>query len=450
MTAREQTPMRAETMVPADGMPAALEGLGLVLEGPARYLAAAGCAFRMWRSYRRAAAGCDSAVRLRLHSAHHENAQRLAVLCRANGAVWVKLAQFLSCRPDLMPPEYVEPLATLQNDADSVPLAVLEPVLSASWGRDWRARFASFDPVPVATGSVGQVHRARLADGRDVAVKIRLPAALRQFRQDFVMLRLLARVVALRVRQVDVRQVVRELLRATAEELDFAGEKENIERFATYPGLAGVRTPLVVAELSGSAVLVTGWVHGRRLTDVLREDRGRAPALLRVLMDSYLLQITRNGFYHVDPHPGNFLVDEANCIWMLDFGAVGRLAPEQAHAYLRLLARLLNLTQEDLGAVLAAAGFSGSDPRVVQALSGFFIGTGSAARPAADQLQTMLVALQRQPVRIPDSFVLMMRVLITLGGFMQLYGVRFNLLAVIGPLLRSPQGKPAPMTGSIP
>jgi ubiquinone biosynthesis protein len=261
-----------------------------------------------------------------------------------------------------------------------------------------------------------------------------LPDATRYFKRDFFMLRLFARLLARRVPYLDLRQIVEELMRAVAEELDFSIEEDNLRHFAGLPMHERTRVPRTFPALCSSAVLVTEWVPGTILAEVIALDRSRAHDLLRVLMDSYVMQITRNGYYHVDPHPGNFMVDANNNLWLLDFGAVGQLSSQVTRNYRMLLARLLNLTNDDLGQLLANAGFHGGDPQAIASLSGFFIGARGRGRGTESDLAEIMQALRRHRIDIPDSFVLMMRVLITLGGFMQLHGVRFNLLNMIAPM----------------
>lgn len=397
-----------------------------------RYAAAlrTGLAMRSaWlRARRQALRQGGAAGRAAIAAAHDRNAGLLTGLCSANGALWCKLAQFMSCRPDLLPRQYVERLAVLQDQAAPVPFSALAPNLQACLGPRWRERFGRIDETPVATGSIGQVHRAWLADGRAVALKIRLPAVCGDFQADTLLLRLCARLLARRLPMVDLRQVAAELVRATAAELDFTIERDNLQQFAAKPMHARIRVPRVVPELCGSAVLVTEWVAGERLGDVIARERPRARDLLGVLMDSYIVQITRNGYYHVDPHPGNFLVDAESNVWILDFGAVGQLSASEIAHYRLLLLRLLKLSRVELAPLLRDAGFTATDQQI-RAVSQFLLGD-APGRNAGQQLADVMLALRQHRIGIPDSFVLLVRVLITLGGFMQLHAVRFDVRAI--------------------
>src|SRR5690606_10187287 len=133
-------------------------------------------------------------------------------------------AQFFSCRPDVLPPAYIIALQALQNDATPVSFDKVAPVLERAWGSRWRDRFREFNEVPAATASIAQVHRATLMDGREVAVKIRLPKVAELFEQDARVFRLLALLLAPMFRELDFVQITEQLLEMTSVELDFRNE----------------------------------------------------------------------------------------------------------------------------------------------------------------------------------------------------------------------------------
>lgn len=401
-------------------------------EGRRRYYDASLVALKVGRAYhklKQSHAGLDrDARKALLREQHVLHAKEMANLCRRNGSTWVKFAQFLSCRPDLLPREYIEALTPLQNDAPKIPFSKLEPVLAKQWGADWMQHFTQFDLESIATASIGQVHRARLKDGREVAVKIQIPDAWRKFTQDAAAFSLLANVLAKRVKEVDLKQITRELLRLTAEEFNFSKEADNLRHFATLPNHPRVRFPVLIAELSSERILVTEWIHGRRLVDHLNDNHEAARELLTILLNSYVQQIVRNGVYHSDPHPGNFMIDAERNIWILDFGALSTLSKEETGNYGAVLLRLLGLSNEPLLTVLRRAGFQGGDETTMDQLSQFFIPTKLSSQSGVDSLNQSLDLLRQYRITVPNSFISMVRVLITVGGFMQTYRVRFNLL----------------------
>lgn len=385
--------------------------------------------FRSYRRFHRDSRQFESREEKQdaLNALHKTNAAYVAAACRKNGASWIKLAQILSCRPDLLPRIYIQELCSLQNDAPPVAFERLEPVLEKELGADWRDKFRSIDTTPVATASIAQVHRAVTKDGHEVAIKIQLPGVARLFNQDFAFFRLLADLLAPFVHQLDVRQISRELFDMTMQELDFTNEADYLRRFSSLPHSEKIRFPVLIEGLSTSAVLVTGWIHGQRLREYLDTHPGKAKELLSALLDSYIRQITEFGVYHADPHPGNFIIDDDGNINILDFGAIGILTQEEAMNYGALLLTLFRRSEENLSVVFTRAGFSGLDEATFRDLSKMFLGVKGSDSDYTDMLAEAMETLRQHRITIPDSFVSLARVLITVGGFMQTYRVKVNM-----------------------
>lgn len=404
---------------------------GRLVQGRKRYARALKVCVAVLRSYRAfdgaSASGDEARRHAALQALHEQNARRVTDLCRRNGATWVKLAQVMSCRPDLLPRAYITALRTLQNDAPPVPFAELLPVLVAELGEDWQRHFAHVDPVPVATASIAQVHRATTVAGDDVAIKIQLPQVAKLFRQDFVFFRLIANLIAPFAKQLDVRQIARELLEMTRRELSFINEAENLQQFAAHAHGDRIRFPQLYPALSTERVLVTGWVDGMRLREYLDEHPTQARDLLTSLLDSYIQQITAFGVYHADPHPGNFIVNAEGQITILDFGALGALTREETLNYGALLLALFRRSDQDLHAVFTRAGFSGLDEATFRDLAKIFLGVKGSESDYTEMLAQAMDTLQQHRITIPDSFVSLARVLVTVGGFMQTYRVKVNL-----------------------
>lgn len=362
-----------------------------------------------------------------LEDTHRYAADRVTELCRRNGASWVKAAQFFSCRPDILPREYIESLQKLQNEAAPVHFNDLKATLLEAWGGDWEKHFSEFDLVPVATASIAQVHRARLKSGEEVAVKIRLPDVVELFDQDSRIFRLLARVIGPFFRELDIPQVVEQLLDMTSVELDFRSEAENLRRFGRLPHPDGIRVPVLFAELSGPAILVTGWEEGSRLRDYLDQHPEDAPDLLGRLFASYLQQVTRFGMYQADPHPGNFIVNSQRQLVILDFGAIGKLAPNEVRSYSRLLYGLMGFEgQVDIGQLFIDAGFVGGSAETLRELAMYVLSDKLNQSRPTDAMGELLQLFRENSISIPDSYIGIARVLITIGGFLMNYDVPFD------------------------
>ncbi len=268
--------------------------------------------------------------------------QLFQVLGQLKGGA-MKAGQALSVFEAALPEEVAAPyraaLTRLQEAAPPLPVATVHKVLAAELGADWRDRFTSFDDTPAAAASIGQVHRAVWADGRDVAVKIQYPGAGPALLGDLKQLSRLARAFAVLSPGLDVKPLLAELRVRVAEELDYRMEAESQQAFAdAYDGDPEIAVPGVV-DGSGQ-VLVTEWLEGVPLSHVVKEgtpeQRDRAAVLLaRFLFSSPVLA----GLLHADPHPGNFRLLPDGRLGVLDFGAVARLpdgSPEPVGRITRL------------------------------------------------------------------------------------------------------------------
>ncbi|HEY1833018.1 MAG TPA: AarF/ABC1/UbiB kinase family protein [Solirubrobacteraceae bacterium] len=277
---------------------------------------------------------------------HARTAERYAeLLGRSKGAL-MKAGQMLSfvssgpVVPPDMQPAYQTAFARLFNDAPPMPAELAQMVLERELGRRTSSVFAEFDWQPLAAASIGQVHSARLRDGRAVAVKIQYPGVAEAILCDLKNTQLLATFLSvmtgLSPRQVsaDIRGAAREIGERIVEELDYEREASNQEEFAAcYRGHPFIHIPEVLGELSTGRVLTQELRVGRSWDEALRSDqrlRDRwAETLWRFVYGSYL----RFGLLNIDPHPGNFLFHDDGSMSFLDFGCVQRYGREEVGLY---------------------------------------------------------------------------------------------------------------------
>ena len=258
-----------------------------------------------------------------------DRARRLREALEELGPTFAKLGQVLSTRPDLLPPEYIAELARLQDDMPPLGQAEVVAVLEAELGVPWEDALAHIDPVPLAAGTIAQVHRARLPDGTAVVLKVQRPTAQRQILEDLALLELLADKAGRRPafeRVVDLPAVFAYLSESLRRELDFSVEAASIERIR--PLLAEfdrLDAPRVHLRLSTRRLLVMDEVAGSGVHDAAPEEARREAA--RQLLSCYYQQVLGEGFFHADPHPGNLRWADGR-VWFLDFGMVGELDPD--------------------------------------------------------------------------------------------------------------------------
>lgn len=267
------------------------------------------------------------ACRMHIVQPRASPAQRFAGLLEGLGSTYVKLGQGLGLHRELLPDGFIVALQKLQDHVASFPTASAIAEVEAAFARTIDSLFATFDLVPLAAGSIAQVHRARLHDGRDVIVKVRRPGLRRQIEEDLVLLRWTARVLMVflpRLRAMRLFDVLDELGRDLHKEIDFRREATSIMRFAeNFQNSPTIYIPGVVDELYSDAVLVQEMSKGQRIDDPAFLAEG--PRLARALVDAFIQQFFVSGMFHADPHPGNLFVLADGRICMHDFGLVGFL-----------------------------------------------------------------------------------------------------------------------------
>lgn len=277
-----------------------------------------------------------------------EMAQRTAeqlftVLGQLKGGA-MKFGQALSVFEAALPEEsaapYREALTKLQEAAPPMPSAVMRRVLDEQFGTSWRSRFRTFDDLPAAAASIGQVHRGVWADGREVAVKIQYPGAGPALMADFNQLSRFAKLFSRISPGLDVKPLLTELKERVSEELDYTMEADAQRQFSdAYEGDPDIVAPRVVA--SAPKVIVSEWLEGTPLSKIISagsvDQRNRAGCLLALL---HFSAPQRAGLLHADPHPGNFRLLDDGRLGVLDFGAMARLphgAPEPLGRLTRLV-----------------------------------------------------------------------------------------------------------------
>ena len=345
-----------------------------------------------------------------------ERARRIRDALQELGPTFAKLGQVMSTRPDLLPPEIIEELATLQEKVTPLTEQEVVAAMERELSVPWEDVFASIEPTPIAAGTIGQVHHATLESGDRVVVKIQRPTAERDIALDLGLLERLAAKMAGRPgsrRVIDVPLLVSQFSESLRRELDYRREAANAKRLAEvlapYSRLA---VPKVHEEYSTSRLLVIEAVGGVRLSEA-PEGEARKDAA-RQLLESYYKQVLVDGFYHADPHPGN-LRWWNDKIYFLDTGMVGEV---QANVRELMLLLMLAFAQKDAHFLADVVLLLGADEGAadVQDVEAFRSDLASlvekfAALPLKDiqlgpLLQEITEIAVRHEVRIPPALAL--------------------------------------------
>jgi ubiquinone biosynthesis protein len=406
-------------------------GLGFVVELLAleRFLP------RFWR--RRPVRADEAASRLSVP-------ERLRRTLEELGATYIKLGQFLSGRADLLPPAYIEELIKLLDAAPPVPFDEIREVVESELDAAIEDLFQTFEERPVASASIGQVHRAVLFDGHAVAVKIQRPGIEAEVEADLDLLLRQARFLerrSERMRDQNIVAIAEELARSVREELDYQMEGRNAERLRTNLGSdPRFVLPRVYWNLTTHRVITLEYLEGIQFNQVdrLRSAEYDLPSLAHVAVEGYLRQIFVDGFYQADPHPANLLV-VGERIGLLDFGNVGHLTVHQKQLLGDMFLQILDEDTEGVARTVVRMGAIRRRPsleameRDLQRLLIRYWGISLEDLPVGEMLAEIFKTAYQHNVYLPGDLALLARTIITMEGTARMLDPEFVLVDAVRP-----------------
>ncbi|MGH9899051.1 MAG: ABC1 kinase family protein [Pyrinomonadaceae bacterium] len=349
----------------------------------------------------------------------------------ALGPTFIKVGQALGTRADLLPLPYVKELITLLDqvppfsNAEAFSLITTELAKSGSTVSDL---FVEIDPEPVAAASLGQVYRAKLKTGQEVAVKVQRPNLESRITFDIAVLR---RIVALlkRIRafneNADWEGMLAEFTQTIFEEMDYRQEALNAERFRhNFRDWRAIHVPVIYHEYSTSRILTMEFIHGTKVVDLegLKSRRISSVKVNRLLVKAYLKQLLEDGFFHADPHPGNLLVMFDGRLAVFDFGMTGRINAELQSKMINAFFHVVERDVQGLAEDLIKLDFlkPGIDPEkvrpVVEGLFGHYINLKLGDVNFKELTYDLAEVIYEYPFRLPMKFTYIIRALMTLEG----------------------------------
>ncbi|MFT3692896.1 MAG: AarF/UbiB family protein [Kofleriaceae bacterium] len=324
----------------------------------------------------------DAWVTHKLRETHLRNAKRIERTIIELQGLFIKVGQLISIMTNFLPEEFRRELEGLQDAVPPRPFADMEKRIVEELGKTPDELFASFEPRPIASASIGQVHLARLHDGSKVAVKVQYPDIDEIVKRDLNTLRRIFHIVEWFIPYQGLEDLYREIRLIVMEELDYRAEAENAQRIAAnFEGRTDVGFPRVVADLSTSRVLVTHFETGVKITDkpgtkALGLERSQ---LARQVVEIYCQQIFTDGVYHADPHPGNLLVRQSPDggppqIVFLDFGAVAEIPANVRGGIVELIQGALTRDTRRIVGAMKQMGFvaRGANEQVFEQVIEYF------------------------------------------------------------------------------
>ena len=259
------------------------------------------------------------------------------------GPTYIKLGQLLSTRADMLPQSYIDALARLQDNVEPFDYEAVEGTVSRELGVRISKAFSDFEHKPIAAASLGQVHRARLRDGRAVVVKVQRPDIREQITQDLDALCEVAQFLDSNTeagRQYEIAPMILTLRKSLLNELDYRREARNLTALNdNLIDFDRIVVPLPIEDYTTSCVLTMDYIRGRKITSIsplrrIELDRGE---LIDQLFQAYLKQILIDGFFHADPHPGNVFLTDEDAIALLDLGMVAHVPSTLQDGFLKLI-----------------------------------------------------------------------------------------------------------------
>ena len=353
------------------------------------------------------------------------DAQRLRVLLIRLGPTYIKLGQMLSVRGDLLPPEYMEELGKLTNQVPPVPFPEARQIIETELGKKLSVLFEEFDVEPIGAASLAQVYRAKLFSGEAVAVKVQRPGIRPTVQQDISLLRYLAQWIERHAPELAGYRPValtEQFADALENELDFSAEASHAKRFeAMFAGNATVKIARVYDEYSTSRVLTMDLINGAPVNDAdTLKQRGIDPKVFaRNGAHAILRQIFIEGFFHADPHPGNYFALPGDIFAFIDYGMVGRLNNRERWELSAFFIGLLNRDSESAIRHLLRLAKTSRDAKLsvfendVDDIVYLWIGSGFRRLQIGQAFGKILESGRKNGVYFPASLALLAKALYT-------------------------------------
>ena len=366
------------------------------------------------------------------------NADELAQDLEKMGPTFIKLGQLLSTRADFLPPAYIHALTRLQDQIDPFPFEQVEAIVSTELGVRISKAFSEFAEKPLATASLGQVHRATMHDGRVVVVKVQRPGIREIIAEDIEVLEEIAAFLDKHTpwgKRYEFGKMLEELRRSLWREMDYRQEARNLSTLgANLREFPQIIVPAPIEDFTTSRVLTMEFISGKKITELspLARLDFKGADLAEELFHAYLKQILVDGFFHADPHPGNVFLTDDHRIGLLDLGMVGHLTPRLKENLLQLLLAVSDGRGDDTASLAIKIGepkedFSEHPFR--QSVAGL---VSQHQGSHMDQIQVGRVVLEVTQIagdnglRVPAELTLLSKTLLNLDLVGQTLDPKFN------------------------
>jgi len=365
------------------------------------------------------------------------------------GPTFIKIGQALGTRADLLPLAYVKQLATLQDNVPAFPTADAFARIEAELDRPLHELYPEIDSEPIAAASLGQVYRARLRTGEEVAVKVQRPDLESTISFDvailFRLVKLVNRFFPKANENADWEGMLREFHATIFEEMDYVKEGRNADRFRyNFRTWRAIRVPKIFWSHTSTRVLTLEFIRGTKVVDIpgLKANRISPVKVNRLLIRTYLKQLLEDGFFHADPHPGNLLVMDSGHLAFFDFGMVGRISPKLQAQMIDAFFHVVGRDVHGLGQDIINLNFlkPGVDPEtvrpVVEGLFTHYLNLKLGEVNFKELTYDLAEVMYEYPFRLPSNFTYIMRALMTLEGIGVVTDPEFSFFETAKPFAK--------------
>lgn len=371
--------------------------------------------------------------------------ERVRMACEELGPTFIKLAQILSNRPDLVPQELITELQKLQSDVAPTPFPILKARVEKELGKPLEEIFEYFEEKPIGSASIGVVHKAKLLTGEVVVVKVRRPKVARIMHEDLEIIKYVVSKAEKYLEEQGMPNAMDAVLAfegSMLKELDYKNEGKNIESFRNfYKNYKNFYVPKAYKSISTEKVLIIEFVSGCKITDLkqLEEWNLDPKTIAEVGMDVYLMQIFEFGYFHSDPHPGNILVKPDGTLILIDFGMLGKLMKPDKFAFANVMIAMGREDAQSMARNLKKLAIEDDidDIKLLEYDLAEIIDEYANVSVEDSSIEEMIEALQqvmyKYKMRVPGGVFLIFRALAVLEGIGKIMHPSFNISAFVIP-----------------
>ena len=372
------------------------------------------------------------------------------------GPFYVKLGQLLSTRPDLLPPRYIQALTALQTNVPPVPWQEIEILLQEQFKQPLNTIFQTINPTAIAAGSIGQVHRATLMDGQEVAIKVQRPGIDNIVAQDITLISAIAELVALTEfgKTYDLVKLTEEFTQAVKAELNFTKEGQYTDQLrlnlskSQWFDPSEIIVPKVFWEITTEKILILEWLEGGPLLDAdlsippsEKSLSERKKAITSLLFRAFFQQLYRDGFFHADPHPGNLFYLPDGRIAIIDCGMIGRLDPRTRQILTEMLLAIFDLDAQGCSQLTLELSESTNIPDLENLKLDYermlrkYYDLSLSQFNFSEVVYEILQIARQNKIKVPGSLGLYAKCLANLEGTGRQFNPSLNLFDEIKPLM---------------